>query len=544
MIRRRTGGALVLALGAAAAGLWLWWHHQGGPEPVHYLAFERFTGAGHYAEGFSDTLVARLGAIPGLYVVSPDSAGEADLQLRGEVELQGDRLRLDYRIFRRADTEPLRRGHIEGPLGRIFELQDQAVREIAGILDRSLGLDDRGAPRGRPTTDLTAYDYYLQGIHYLRRRLDADDTATAATLLEHAARTDPDFALAWAALCEAHWRRYELLPSREEADAAEAACRKAEALDPAAPQVASALGRLYLNTGRYARAIDAYGRASTADPKNPDYRRGLARAYQKSGRTDLAERTFRRAVSTQPGYWRVHMDLGAFLFEHGRYTEALDAFQRVLDLAPDNAYALSNVAAVYLHMGELERAALALQRSLLLRPTSSAYCNTGSAYFFLGRYAEAAAMYRKAVELAGKDHRMWGGLGEALRQIPGEDQGAAEALREAARWARVRLQVDPGDPHARSGLAVYLAQLGELEAATAALAEALAGDPDDMYVQYNAAKVWVLHDQPERARAALANTLKLGYPAALAERDPDLSVLVAAVTGSGESGSLAADGGR
>jgi cytochrome c-type biogenesis protein CcmH len=74
----------------------------------------------------------------------------------------------------------------------------------------------------------------------------------------------------------------------------------------------------------------------------------------------------------------------------------------------------------------------------------------GFAYFEQGKYAEAAAAYRRAVAIDPQAAVLWSALGEALVMSSRRDPLPAEAL-EAFRKA---LALDPQDPRARYFLAV------------------------------------------------------------------------------------------
>ena len=46
--------------------------------------------------------------------------------------------------------------------------------------------------------------------------------------------------------------------------------------------------------------------------------------------------------------------------------------------------------------------------------TSWAYSNIGINYYYLGRFEDAAVMFREAAKLAPKNFQFWGNLGDAL----------------------------------------------------------------------------------------------------------------------------------
>ncbi len=245
-----------------------------------------------------------------------------------------------------------------------------------------------------------AYDFYLQGLAYLRQAKSAKPLEVAEQLFERALAEQPDFARAQAGLCETRVERYVLEKVPVYVAAAEEACANAEALDSGAPEVHMAVGRLRLATGD-----DGGGggfvsaRACTGAPvsRRADWtcRRACCRRKE-----DEAESTYRRAIAAQSSYAAAYVAYGNFLLSHGRAADAVPEYERATILTPDDPNALSNLGGAYFLLGNLEKAADAFARSLALEPRRASYSNTGLVHYYLGQYGEAAEMYRKAIEFA------------------------------------------------------------------------------------------------------------------------------------------------
>jgi hypothetical protein len=50
----------------------------------------------------------------------------------------------------------------DGSLGDVFELQDRVAVSVAGVIEPALQAAELRRSAARPTTDLTAYDFYLR----------------------------------------------------------------------------------------------------------------------------------------------------------------------------------------------------------------------------------------------------------------------------------------------------------------------------------------------------------------------------------------------
>jgi peptidoglycan/xylan/chitin deacetylase (PgdA/CDA1 family)/Flp pilus assembly protein TadD len=96
---------------------------------------------------------------------------------------------------------------------------------------------------------------------------------------------------------------------------------------------------------------------------------------------------------------------GLELFRQKNYGEALAALREAVELAPDSALYVNNLGFVHYRRGELDQALEYYQKTKELDPARiQVYMNEGSAFEALGRKEEAAASYRKFLELA-PDHR-------------------------------------------------------------------------------------------------------------------------------------------
>jgi serine/threonine-protein kinase len=326
-------------------------------------------------------------------------------------------------------------------------------------------------------------------------------------------------------LCETYAVAYESTRDVAIAAKAEAACSKALSLDASLVEVEMALAHLYVISGRSSRAVDIYRSAVSKNPRNADAHMGLARAYEEQNRTAEAEATYRRAIEAEPGYWGTYNALGGFLMQQGRAKEAVSPYQQAAQLAPTNANALNNLGAALQMTGDLEHAAKAFEHSLALAPTRSAYSNTGSMYYYLGRYPAAAAMFRRATEQGAQDHRVWGNLADALYQIKDKRAEAIHIYRRAIALADGELSVNSNDAVTRAQLGYYYSRIGDLARASRYVAGAIQLRPDIVWVQYYAALVALQTEGRDAALAAVERAIRLGYPAQLVRAAPEFSAL-------------------
>jgi tetratricopeptide (TPR) repeat protein len=369
--------------------------------------------------------------------------------------------------------------------------------------------------------NIAAYDYFLQGLAYLRQPRSAKSLDAAETLFRRALTEQPGFARAQAGLCETYVERFALERVPALVATAEEACGRAQALDRTAPEVHEAVGRLRLATGDAAEAEAAYREALALVPQSPDALIGLAHALAAGGKTKEAEETYQRAIASQPSYVSAHSAFGGFLFGQGRFREAVTSYERTTVLTPDNPDAFNNLGTAYILAGDLELASRALARSLAIEPRRGGYGNSGSVEYYLGRYKSAQDMFRKSIEMVPTDHRAWGNLADALR-FDAQPVEARQAYRKAFELAEGELAVNPRHAINQAQAAYYAIQLGDAGRARLGIESALREGDDSTYVHYYVALTELGLGDKSKALAHVRRARELGYPEVLLKAAPEL----------------------
>jgi len=491
----------------------------------------------YLGEGLSEELSNRLTKISELRVAARTSAfafkgkhldvseiaerlGVAYV-VEGSVKRQADRIRVTAALVEAASGSNRWSNSFESPSTDLFAIESKMAAQVITALELVLG-KRAGSTRVRPSNGSgAAYDFYLQGLAYLRQPKSTRTLEAAEQLFESALAEQPDFARAQAGLCETRVERYALEKAPVHVAAAEEACANAEALDSAAQEVHSAVGRLRLATGDAAEAETSYGQALALVPQSPDVLIGLAESLAAGKKTDEAERTYQRAIAAQSSYAAVHVAYGKFLFSQGRAPDAVPRFERATILNPDDPSALSNLGSAYLFMGNFEKAADAFARSLALEPRRASYSNTGIVHYYLGRYREAAEMYRKAIAFAPADHRLWGNLADALLFDSRADE-ARQSYRRALELVDGELAVNPQHAVNQAQAAYYATRLGEEKRARQCIAIALSAGDNDFYVHYYVALAELGIGDASAALAHAKRARALGYPENLMRAAPEL----------------------
>jgi TolB-like protein/DNA-binding winged helix-turn-helix (wHTH) protein/Tfp pilus assembly protein PilF len=494
-------------------------------------------GNAYLGDGLAQELSARLARIRGLRVAARTSAfvfkdQRADVRtiaqtlgvrhiLEGSVRREGNHLRVTAQLIDTSSGYNVWSQTYDRTWQDLLAIEDDLARSIIGALQVVLSSELAQRAAQAPTTHLVAFDLYLAGLAKLHGPAGVTQLEEADETFHQALAQDPKFALAYAGLCQRYAMGYDQTRDTALVTQAEAACGQALKLDDSLREVSAALGHLYLVSGRSVQAQAIFRNAIRGDPGDADGYVGLGEAYDGQQRTAEAEHSYRQAVDVEPTYWAAQTALGNFLFRHGRSAAAVATYRRVTELIPASPLAFNNLGAALEMSGDFQGAATAFERSLAREPTRSAYSNSGTVYYFLGRYADAARMFSRATEIAGEDHRVWGNLADALWQTDAGRVQAQSDYRRAMALAQRSLEVNPKDAVTWIQLAYYSARVGDTDHVQRYASRALALGSDDMFVHYYAALIALEQRDSATALASLSRALGLGYPTQLVRAAPD-----------------------
>jgi predicted O-linked N-acetylglucosamine transferase (SPINDLY family) len=181
---------------------------------------------------------------------------------------------------------------------------------------------------------------------------------------------------------------------------AEAAYRRAIALDPRFSAAPYNLGNLLCDSGRLEEAEAAYAAALAARPEYAEACNALGTVLQRRGKLAEAAEAFRTAARLSPEWVEAQTNLGVALLGLDRYDAAQHALQAAVALDSRHGGAHGNLGAVYLRAGCPMAAEGATRAAIALAPNEHRWItNLAVALQMQGRHAEAAACYREALDL-------------------------------------------------------------------------------------------------------------------------------------------------
>ena len=315
----------------------------------------------YFADGITEDLITDLSRIRGMFVIARGTSftykGKAvdskkvakDLDVRyvleGSVRRAGDQVRVNAQLIDGTNGAHLWSERFDRQFKDVFALQNEITGRLARALKLELIASESYRSRQGLPKNLEAWDYALQA--YAKLLIDFKGSAekhiiAGKQLAEKAVQLDPQLALGWIALSEAHYRGFlrgyattSRTQSRQQfLDAA----RKAVQLDPKSADAYTQLGLALRVNKQVGQAIAACETSLTLNPNHDDALicLGLAKIargdpadalplFSKSRRLNPKYRAFRRDQFT--GY--AHLLLG-------QHPEAIDWIKKSITSRPNS----------------------------------------------------------------------------------------------------------------------------------------------------------------------------------------------------------------
>ncbi len=408
------------------------------------------TANAYFAEGVAEEITNALAQVPGLRIAGRRSAMrfsgkgataeevgaalDVGAVLEGTVRRAGGRIRVSAELTSTSDGLVLWSQGFDRELKDVFAVQEEIARAIAGALQVTYAGGGGAGLAGRGTSDLEAYDLYLKGLYFYRRRTSTALTQSLASL-EQAVARDSTFAAAHAALAMTFLTLpyNSLTPMGEVLLRARAAAQRAARLDPTLAEAHTALGIANAEAFEWAEAEAEYRRAIALDPHG-------AEAYYRLGHMFVAQRRvpeaiveLRLAKAKDPLYFITAAFLGWALTLAGEYEAGIAEVRRGLELEPNALPPLNILASSYYLANRPDSAAVFARRVAAV--ASSIPARLGTSAFVLARTGhrdEAEALVQRLEALpAGTWTRTTGlafgylGLGETTRALEAMERAAA-----------------------------------------------------------------------------------------------------------------------
>jgi len=278
------------------------------------------------------------------------------------------RVRIIPRLIRVSDDRLLLAPVYNEDMSEIFGLQADVAERVAKGLDLTLLEPERRAMTYRPTENMEAYEYYLQGHHYHNRSLLKSDLIIAIQMYEKAVELDQEYALAFAQLSRCHATMYWQHFSRtsERVEMAEKNVRRALQLEPDLPEAHLALGHYYYRCkSDWSQALHEFAIARKSLPNDSDLLSLIGYVQRRQGKFTEALANIKSASEINPRSNNITISLGETLMYMRNYPEAMDCFDKAISLTPDVTRPYGYKASLYLlREGSTKKARAEVKKAL------------------------------------------------------------------------------------------------------------------------------------------------------------------------------------
>src|SRR5215475_2142958 len=220
-----TGVGLGLGLAAAALLSWVLYSQSQSSPRIRSLAvlpLESLSGDAsqdYFTDGMTDQLIADLGQISALRVISRTSAMtykgvhkpmaeiarelNVEAVVEGTVLRSGERVRITAQLIQVPNERHLWAKSYEGDLKDTLTLQNSVSRAIAEQIQVTLNPHERAALEKSSPMNAEAYEDYLRGRYFWNKRT-REGLVRATGYFRHAIDTDPGYARAYSGLADSY----------------------------------------------------------------------------------------------------------------------------------------------------------------------------------------------------------------------------------------------------------------------------------------------------------------------------------------------------
>jgi TolB-like protein/Tfp pilus assembly protein PilF len=319
-----------------------------------------------------------------------------DYILESSVRREGQRIRITSQLIRVNDQTHLWASTYDRDTGGFLGVQSELASAIADQVKISL-LPQAGGRTEARTRDSGAYDLYLRGRYYWNQ-LTPPTIQRGIEYFKEAVAKDPGYALAYAGLADCYMMlpitcdapALDILPKATAAaqraveldsrlaeghtaagsiklwmewdwTGAEAAFRRALALNSNYVTVHRYYGHLLSNLGRHAESAEEMRRAREVDPLSPIMHALSGRLQYQARQYDSALEHLKNALAINADFWVVHMFLGSVYERLQRFDQARTEYQKAFELSSGNTEAIASRGHILAQLGQRAEAEEAIR---------------------------------------------------------------------------------------------------------------------------------------------------------------------------------------
>jgi TolB-like protein/Tfp pilus assembly protein PilF len=377
----------------------------------------------YLSDGIPESIINSLSQLPNLKVMSRNSvfhykgkdmdaqavAKELNVQavLTGRVVQRGDGLSINVELINAQDNSQIWGQQYNRKVADVFAVQEEIAKEISEKLRLKLTGAERLQMAKRPTENLKAFQYYMQGRASVQRRT-RQDLFTAIQYDEKALQEDPNYALAYAGLSDAYTILgvFGYIAPIEGRRQAEAAAHKALTLDENLAEAHTALGEAYVFFCPYnfPTGDRELRQAIQLSPNLALAHYYLANSLGFQGRLDESLEEAVKARELDPLASNIARGVADPYYLKRDYARAVELLRQANELGP--AFGHTWEIGAYIQNGSLDEALAQLEKEKAKperKDDSILIYDTGMIYAAQGKRAEALSVIKELEEMSGSN---------------------------------------------------------------------------------------------------------------------------------------------
>ncbi len=362
---------------------------------VAVLPFANISGdreQDYVADGITEEIITTLSKVSRLFVIARNSTlvykdravdirqvgREQGVQyvLEGSVRGGGQRVRVTAQLIEALTGRHLWAQRYDHEAGDILALQDDVTKEIVSALQVKLTAGEQAHLAAQGTRNVEAWQLTFEGRDLVHEH-HKDTVQKGRSLLEQALRLDENYAMAWGALAEAHWKEarnegWSASPERSLELSLEASDR-ALALDPANAGILAMRSVIMTTLRDFDGALALAEKALRLAYSDANAIALAAITLYACGKAEEAIKQTELAMRHCPRYppWYLLM-LARCQWMLGESEEAIAASRSAIEADPLLAQPYIVLAMVHAEAGELSDAREAVRNILRIDPKFSA----------------------------------------------------------------------------------------------------------------------------------------------------------------------------
>ena len=416
---------------------------------IAVLYFENMSSekeSDYFCAGITEDIITGLSKITELKVVSRTDVlpfrnkevntrrvGEAlrvNYILEGSVRKAGNKIRISAQLVNVRDGYHLWAERFDRLVEDIFDLQNEVSQKIVDALKISLSPSEKQLLAKKPTDDLRAYDFYMQGRELLNLK-GKKNTEKAIRMFENAVSIDPGFAISYAALAEAYSSMYEWYDGNSMwLGKAIEMNQKALTLDPSCLDAQFGIAMVYFHHRRFPESKRTLERIlKENDQFYPGYLR-LGMIAELSNDLEAALKHYKKAAELKrydEDAWRylvgVYRKLGNIEAANEAALKVIEVTSRKLQAGLDDTMVMSRLAEAYARFGGREEAQATLKRIFELETNDGlAIYNCSCAYALLGDKRATLISLRRAFESGFRTVAHWAKTDSAFDSLRNDEE--------------------------------------------------------------------------------------------------------------------------